>query len=322
MVNSPQFKQGLQSFMARNPSLLNDKRFAGILKMVERSQKLSQMNQDIASSQESGMEQTKQTIETETGTVTMEKPPLGNDERKAIADKHGLRVSDVGPRGELDFGVVPQGMNRRVIDPATGNVIFEETTGDMGQLTTSQAGTITQTISKLGSGLDRISEIIPNVESIFGPANMLGEVVIDRTLSNFFPDLAEGTRISGRQLFRTFRESMFQGLSEGQGRLSDQDVERLRSLFPKEDTLIESPANAKIQLETFRQELGREIVEKAKLTGAPVPDKALASMSPKTLALMLQNGEITPEQFKIGWDQNVNARQKSAYIKQLQNGQR
>lgn len=192
----------------------------------------------------------------------------------------------------------PRGNIIRTLPDGTTEVIMGANVND---LTPNQRGNARQQVMRMEDTARRISDIIPKVGDIFGPLAATQTIVADRALANLAPGLADGQRIQGRAAAGMIMEGMIRSLSEGQGALSNQDVQRLTAKFPELNNpgeLFESPERAKQILTALQKELSRDAYQKLRLLNDAPSDEILGLLDPMFALQEFQAGRLSKEQYQ------------------------
>lgn len=232
---------------------------------------------------------------------------------------------------ELDdmlMTVLPAGTITEVFDPATGNPIMRTSTGRQsagagtapGALTQQQQGTLKLQRDKLVDTATRVGELAENADKLFGPMAGGKTVVVDRVLANLIPSLAEGQRIEGRNKAALVREGIIRALGEGQGQLSNRDVERFTQALPELGSiaeLAEAPARARAILKGLQKEMARDAYERERTMGLPPSPEALRLMDPYVLLKEFREKRITQDQFIKAIDASPHKADAEALLNQF-----
>lgn len=244
---------------------------------------------------------------------------IPEDQRMQLARQHGLEVSGVDDQGRASFARPTTGEITE-IDPTTGRVTI--TRGGKGVdpsgLTPTQRGTATLQATKLEDVSRRLDDIITQADDIFGPAAAAQNVVVDQFLANFNPRLAKGERIQGRSKASLVLEGLLVQLGEGQGQLSNKDIERLKGAFPElknpKEVLFENPENARQILRAIQKELTRDAYVKAQQVKQPPSKEVLRRLSPAFLGEELKAGRISQDQFIEAINNSVHVDEVNALL--------
>lgn len=198
----------------------------------------------------------------------------------------------------------PDAPGLRMIDPNR----FEEFSA-RSRFTPGDVSTIEQRIVKREETARRFVPLIERAETIFGPKAITGTVIVDRVLANVNPKWVEGQRVQGREAARFVLENIFQSLSEGQGRLSDQDVERYRALAPElgniKELIAENPERARQVLQRLQKEIARDAISDMRMLGRQPSESVLIMADPEYLIEEVKNGRLSTEVFRRAFNNNV-----------------
>lgn len=248
---------------------------------------------------------------------TKDQSLLTEEERAARAKQQGLVPSGLDEKGRTSFSRPNTKQVIRALPGGGFEVISGATDSD---ISSADRSNLKQRTIKLEDTARRIQPLVDQADKLFGPKALAGTVVVDRFLANFNPNLVEGQRVQGRQAARYAFEGLIRSLTEGQGALSNRDVERIQGLFPdlgKVDELLENPARARQLLKSLQKQLSRDAATDARMLGeSPTPD-VLRHADPAFLLEEFRAKRITSEQFREAINKNVHAEDAKALLDRL-----
>lgn len=242
------------------------------------------------------------------------KNQLTEQERAARAKTMGLEPSGLNAEGEANYSR-PQGKRITRLRPDGTTEIIEGATS--GDLNAADRSDLRQRTIKLEDTARRIQPLIENADKIFGAKALAGTVIVDRALANLSPNLVEGQRVQGRAAARYAFEGLIRSLTEGQGALSNQDVKRIRGLFPElgnVEELLENPARSKQILKSLQKQLARDASTDARMLGESPTPEVLRHADPAYLLEEFRAKRITSDQFREAINKNVHQEDAKALL--------
>lgn len=329
----PELLGKAQTILGQAPMLAETEIGKSILGSIAQAPKLNQAFEILKRlTKEAPEGSIPQSVDPSTGRVTfMQEPrsanlPANIQEANEITRLETLlqQTTDPAQKEQLQR----QLNNLRQQTAPRGNIIRTNADGstevimgaNVGDLTPSQRGVNKQQSMKLEDTARRIGEIVPKVNEIFGPLAASKTIVVDRVLANLVPGLADGQRIQGRVAAGMVMEGMIRSLSEGQGQLSNQDIQRLKSKFPELNNLgeiVESPERAKGILIGLQKELVRDAYGRNRILGEKPSDEMLSLLDPAFVIEEFKAGRLTPEQVKKAGDTTIHAEELQKLLEQL-----
>ena len=173
--------------------------------------------------------------------------------------------------------------------------------GPQSQITATQTGKLKEQLAYGVDTVKRIEDLKGSVGNIFGPGAATGEIIVDKVLSNFAPQLLNKQRVRGREAASYVKEGIIRSLNKGQGTLSDADVKRLSNVYPALkhiDEIFESPVHAKEVLTELQQQIARDAYLQNNIAGQPQLDaEALSFLDPFFLDHEFRAGKIDSKTF-------------------------
>lgn len=319
-----------QSLLTRSPLLATTEQGQSIMESIAAAPKIRQSFDVFKQLSQALPEGTvPQSVDLKTGKVTlMQEPravnlPANIQEANEITRLETLLQQTTDPAqkeqitrqlNNIRQQTAPRGNIIRTMPDGTTEVIMGTNVND---LTPNQRGNNRQQALKLEDAARRLGDIIPKVNEIFGAANATKTLVVDRILSQAIPGLADGQRIQGRAAAGMAIEGLIRSLSEGQGALSNADVQRLTSKFPalnNPQELIESPERAKQVLIALQKEFSRDAYNRVRLLGDSPTDEVLRLLDPMFVLQEFQGNRLTKEQYQKAINNTVHAEELNELI--------
>jgi hypothetical protein len=197
----------------------------------------------------------------------------------------------------------PDAPGFRMIDPERWDEYERQS-----RITPADRSKLEQRIVKLQDTTRRLQNISEQAENIFGPKALAGTIVVDRVLATMNPSLAVGQRIQGREAARYTMEGLVRSLTQGQGALSNQDVNRIYAMFPelgRPAELANNPARSRAIISQLQKQLALDEITDAQVLGRKPSIEALTYVDPAYLIEELEKGRIQPEVFRRAFNDNV-----------------
>jgi hypothetical protein len=197
----------------------------------------------------------------------------------------------------------PDAPGFRMIDPERWDEYERQS-----RITPADRSKLEQRIVKLQDTTRRLQSISEQAENIFGPKALAGTIVVDRVLATMNPSLAVGQRIQGREAARYTMEGLVRSLTQGQGALSNQDVNRIYAMFPelgRPAELANNPARSRAIISQLQKQLALDEITDAQVLGRKPSIEALTYVDPAYLIEELEKGRIQPEVFRRAFNDNV-----------------
>jgi hypothetical protein len=181
----------------------------------------------------------------------------GRDDEVAIFD------AEISARGAKDgFSIQFDDQNKPIIN-------YGPQTGELGKITVATQSRVQQKLLKY----EGVSQLLNTLEKNMKPEHLgargvAGELLLDRGLSQFIPELANKDRIDTRTGLVVARESLMRDVSDDT-RFSNADREEIARALPSSG-VFESVEDAKQRIQTVRRILTQRGKISAEGTGLPV----------------------------------------------------
>lgn len=281
--SDPSVRSGLLEFTTKYPLMADTDVFKTMAKWhTEAVNAKTQLEKDKNTATMSELAQA-DTWDQQAGTIEAIDP----DRAKQLRTNAALiRSKFTAPTESIVTGVDEQGRPTVSITrgPNAGKAPSALTTATQGQLQQRAIG-FEKTMNTASQLLGKLT---PDMVGVRG---LLGDVVVDNTLAQQFPELANKDRIDGRTLLRVFNESIIKTLKVD-AQVNRDEEKRLLAALPDAGAITSLPA-AQQKIKTFMGLMRDQARIDSKAAGTPVPQWALSfdELVQKTKA-----GEMTKEQ--------------------------